>query len=129
METQSRQDVQERLKSIQRLLKETCAQFEKITKRRLESRRFEDVKSFEDLMNKISSGEKGDDDESRETRQKFLTIVSTIQTLTGPVKSATDIVSVPYLGKSKKDKRKAIKISAWGGMFISACFMKLRFTF
>ncbi|PYH39336.1 uncharacterized protein BO87DRAFT_412232 [Aspergillus neoniger CBS 115656] len=95
METQSRQDVQKRLKSIQRLMKETCAQFEKITKRRLESRRFEDVKSFEDLMKKSSSGEKGDDDESRETRQKFLTIVSTIQTLTGPLKSATDIAFSP----------------------------------
>ncbi|GFN15852.1 hypothetical protein AtubIFM56815_002741 [Aspergillus tubingensis] len=95
MEPQSRQDAQERLKSIQRLMKETCAQFEKITKRRLESRRFEDVKSFEDLMKKISFGEKGDDDESRETRQKFLTIVSTIQTLTGPVKSATDIAFSP----------------------------------
>ncbi|PWY76800.1 hypothetical protein BO83DRAFT_436284 [Aspergillus eucalypticola CBS 122712] len=95
METQSRQDVQERLKSIQRLMEETCAQFEKITKRRLESRRFEDVKSFEDLMKKISSGEKGDDDESRETRQKFLAIVSALQTLTGPVKCATDIAFSP----------------------------------
>ena len=86
-------------------MKETCAQFEKITNRRLESRRFEDVKSFEDLMNKISSGEKGDDDESRETRQRFLTIVSTIQTLTGPVKCATDIVSIPCLKKAKEEDK------------------------
>ncbi|GLA75150.1 hypothetical protein AtubIFM55763_006416 [Aspergillus tubingensis] len=95
MEIESTQDTKERLSSIQRLLEETCAQFEKITKKRLESRRFEDPRSFEELKARISSGEKGEDDASRATRQRFLTIVSVVQTWTGPIKSATDVAFSP----------------------------------
>ncbi|RAH61964.1 hypothetical protein BO85DRAFT_465807 [Aspergillus piperis CBS 112811] len=94
METPSVQDPQERLKSIRRLLNEACAQFEKITKRRLEPRRFEDPRSFEELKARISSGGNGEDDASRATRQRFLTIVSVAQTWTGPIKTATDAVSI-----------------------------------
>lgn len=122
MEIESTQDTKERLSSIQRLLEETCAQFEKITKKRLESRRFEDPRSFEELKARISSGEKGEDDASRATRQRFLTIVSVVQTWTGPIKSATDVVSISLENKEegKGKEKEIIKIIARGGGFISA---------
>ncbi|GAQ34147.1 hypothetical protein AKAW_00047 [Aspergillus niger] len=94
METPSVQDSQERLRSTRRLLNEACAQFEKITKKRLEPRRFEDPRSFEALKARISSGGKGEDDASRATRQRFLTIVSVAQAWTGPIKTVTDGVSI-----------------------------------
>ncbi|BCR95958.1 uncharacterized protein AKAW2_20898A [Aspergillus luchuensis] len=127
MEIESRQDAKERLKSVQRLLKETCAQFEKITKRRLESRRFEDPRSFEELKARILSGEKGEDDASRATRQRFLTIVSVVQAWTGPIKTATDVASISLESKEegkRKEKHQDIP-SGRGGVHICA-FMKLR---
>ncbi|KAJ5951171.1 uncharacterized protein N7479_009584 [Penicillium vulpinum] len=94
MENESRQDAKEELKSIQGMLNEACVQFEKITKKKLDSRGFENAKSFDDLKARICSGKEADP-QSRATRQKFLTIVSVVQTLTGPVKIATDIAFSP----------------------------------
>ena len=72
---------------------EACFQFQMITKKKLDPRLFEDPQSFDELKARISLGKKGDDPESKATREKILTIVSVIQTLTAPVKTVTDVVS------------------------------------
>ncbi|KAJ5557127.1 hypothetical protein N7494_001042 [Penicillium frequentans] len=91
MDDKSRQHATTELKTIRLLLIETCDQFDSITNRRLESRRYEETQSFDELKERISSG---DESESK-TKQRLLTIVSTVQTLIGPVKTATDIAFSP----------------------------------